>query len=146
MTGTFAPAAKIRLADTAPAACAACGQYDPDARHVDFGAAGDYGVAPAPDNIAGGGLVSIDDLILCERCVAGACGLLGLEDVSEHASEVERLERACEAADAQLAAARALLERQAEARSAGERLAALLGNRSTTPSRRQHKTTIEGGA
>src|SRR4051794_37227700 len=99
MSATCAPAAKIRLAETAPAACASCRERDPDARHVDFGAAGDYGMAPAPDNIAGGKLVSIDDLIVCEYCLADAAGVLGLEDVSDAAGEAERLERECEAAD-----------------------------------------------
>src|SRR4051794_14453564 len=111
MNATFAPAAKIRLAETAPAACASCGQRNPDARHVDFGAAGDYGMAPAPGNIAGAKLVSIDDLIVCERCLTDAASVLGLEDVSAQRSEAERLERTCEAAEAQFAAVAAQLER-----------------------------------
>src|SRR4051794_27403443 len=111
MSATFTPAAKIRVAETAPAACPSCGRRDSNARHVDFGAAGDYGMAPAPGNIAGAKLISIDDLIVCEHCLADAAGVLGLEDVSDLAGEVERLQRTCEAADVQLAAATCQLER-----------------------------------
>src|SRR4051812_32649755 len=143
MSGTFAPAAKIRLAETAPAACASCRRRDPDARHVDFGAAGDYGMAPAPGNIAGGKLVSVDDLIVCEHCLVDAAGVLGLEDVTERAGEVERLERECDATDAQLAAVTSQLERLTEAHRAGEQLAALLGVRPTTPAKGRRTTTTE---
>src|SRR3954464_13824073 len=143
MSATFAPAAKIRLAETAPPACASCGRRDLDARHVDFGAAGDYGMAPAPGNIAGAKLVSIDDLIVCEQCLADAASVLGLEDVGAQRSEAERLERECEAAEAQLSAVTSQLERLPEGRRAGEQLAALLGNRSTAPSKRRRITTTE---
>src|SRR4051794_41947721 len=100
MSGTFAPAAKIRLAETAPAACASCRRRDPDARHVDFGAAGDYGMAPAPHNIARAKLVSIDDLIVCEHCLTDAASVLGLREGTQRADEVARLPRACDAPDA----------------------------------------------
>src|SRR4051812_1793268 len=141
MSGTFAPAAKIRLAESAPAACASCRERNPDARHVDFGAAGDYGMAPAPDNIAGGKLVSVDDLIVCERCLVAAAGVIGLEDVSERAAEAERLERKCEVAEVQLAAVTSQLERMTEAERAGEQLAALLRDYPTVPPRRRRNTT-----
>jgi hypothetical protein len=143
MSGTFAPAAKIRLAETAPAACASCRRRDPDERHVDFGAAGDYGMAPAPDDIAGAKLVSIDDLIVCERCLTDAASVLGLEDVGAQRHEAERLERECETANAQLAAVTSQLERLAEAQRTGEELADLLGHRPTTRPKRRRTTTTE---
>lgn len=60
-----------RLASPPPSACAACfGQY-PDRRHVDFEAAYDGPV------LEGAARVAIDDLIVCENCLADGARILG---------------------------------------------------------------------
>jgi hypothetical protein len=90
MTDILVPAAKIREAHTPPVACSSCGGQYPDRRHVDFGSAGDYGMV-ASQNVAGGKMVSVDDLIVCDECLTAAAAVLGLADVTEAETRVERL-------------------------------------------------------
>jgi hypothetical protein len=90
MTDILVPAAKIREAQTPPVACASCGGQYPGRRHVDFGSAGDYGMVPS-QNVAGGKMVSVDDLVVCEECVTAAARVLGLGDVTEAEQRVDRL-------------------------------------------------------
>jgi hypothetical protein len=79
---------KIRLADHPPVFCAACFNADHEIRHVDFDAAADrgYGLRPGQEPI------SMDEIVLCERCVTLGAKLLGLEDVRPHQRTAERLE------------------------------------------------------
>jgi hypothetical protein len=76
---------KIRLAEVAPPACASCsGQYV-ERRHVDFGAAFDGPTFPAPESIAGGKVMTVDDLVVCEECIKAAARLLesAISDLNE---------------------------------------------------------------
>jgi hypothetical protein len=74
-------AAKIRLADTPPAACSSCfGQY-PDRRHVDFGASWDGPFLTG--QVTGATTVSIDDLVICDGCLTIAARELGLVEPGE---------------------------------------------------------------
>jgi hypothetical protein len=71
MNNTDGTSQKIRLTGT-PVACASCyGQYV-DRRHVDFGASTDGAVLAGPSNIAGGKGQSIDEVIVCDECLAAA--------------------------------------------------------------------------
>jgi hypothetical protein len=72
MTDILVPAAKIREAHT-PRRVRSCGGQYPDRRHVDFGSAGDYGMVPS-QNVAGGKMVSVDDLVVCDECLTAAAG------------------------------------------------------------------------
>jgi hypothetical protein len=90
MTDLLAPAAKIHLAETPPVACSSCGGQYTDRRHVDFGAGWD-GPMVAPGDVAGGKMVAVDDLILCEECVTFAATLVGMGDVAEHEQRIDRL-------------------------------------------------------
>lgn len=81
---TMSDAAQIRLAETPPAMCSACfGQY-PQRRHIDFGASWD---GPVLD---GAHRVSIDELVICEKCLLIAAKLLGTSKVNTR--ELRRLE------------------------------------------------------
>jgi hypothetical protein len=42
-------------------------------------------------NVAGGKMVSVDDLVVCEECLTTAAAVLGLGDVTEAEQRVERL-------------------------------------------------------
>jgi hypothetical protein len=82
---------KIRLTETPPVRCSSCyGQY-PDRTHVDFGAAWDGPTFP-DDEVAGGVIVTVDDLIICEDCLRDAGRLLGLEDPGDAARHLAELE------------------------------------------------------
>lgn len=120
-------AAKIHLAETPPLACSSCGTHTPDRRFVDFGAAWDGPMVPAPGDIAGAKLASIDDLVVCEECLTAAAGVLGLEDVATLEDEALRLERECVDAEERLAAVTAHVDQLTAARTAGEDLERLLG-------------------
>lgn len=79
-------ASRIRPAQPPPAYCSACfGQY-PDRRHVDFGASYD---GPVLENVAGGVPASIDDLVICEECLATAAKLIGHGDTTEKDAQIE---------------------------------------------------------
>src|SRR4051812_34743692 len=82
--------AKIHVAPTPPVACSSCGGQYPDRTHVDFGSAGDYGMAHA-EGVAGGKMVSIDDLVVCEECLTAAALCLGLEDGTELRARLQSL-------------------------------------------------------
>jgi hypothetical protein len=96
-----ASAAKIRVAVNPPTHCSSCFTQDPSKLHVDFGAAWD---GPTfRDDVAGAPLVvTVDDLVVCEDCLATAALLLpgdktaalvaGLEE--ENVGLRERLEGA----------------------------------------------------
>jgi hypothetical protein len=91
MTDLLAPAAKIHLAETPPVVCSSCfGQYT-GRRHVDFGAAWDGPMVPPDQSVAGGTMVSVDDLVICEECLRFAATLIGLGDVGERDERIERL-------------------------------------------------------
>jgi hypothetical protein len=89
----------MRLAEPAPAACSACHLSQPNLRHVDFQAAYDGpmfpgGVAGADGEITDAVPVSIDDLIICERCLCAAAAHVGLSDPGEMLAELEQLHAA----------------------------------------------------
>jgi hypothetical protein len=91
MTDLLAPADKIHLAETPPVVCSSCfGQYT-GRRHVDFGAAWDGPMVPPDQTVAGGKMVSVDDLVVCEDCLRFAAQLIGLGDVGERDERIERL-------------------------------------------------------
>lgn len=85
---------RIQLAEPAPPRCSGCFQAKPQERHVDFGAAYDGPVVPSIENVAG--LVGhvIEDLILCETCIAEAGKLVGLGDAGALTAERDQLEAA----------------------------------------------------
>jgi hypothetical protein len=66
------------------------GQYT-GRRHVDFGAAWDGPMVPPDQSVAGGKMVSVDDLVICEECLTFAAALVGLGDVSERDERIDRL-------------------------------------------------------
>lgn len=70
-----------------PQYCAACRNQDSAVRHVDFDAAVDrgYGDGPVP--------VSMDDLIICERCLREAALLVDMVDGEELKAELDRMEK-----------------------------------------------------
>lgn len=78
-----------RLAETRPPYCAACFQHPGEQRCVDFEAAFDGPVVagtPAP--------IPIDDLILCESCLAAAFAILDPQGLKETIAELEAAVRA----------------------------------------------------
>lgn len=77
------PEARIHLEQPAPPCCSACYQpSDPEKRYVDFGASTDGPVTTIVP-IEAVGVVGhvIDEIILCETCIAEAAKLVGLEAV-----------------------------------------------------------------
>jgi|DEB0MinimDraft_3_1074331.scaffolds.fasta_scaffold05315_3 hypothetical protein len=85
----------MRIAESVPAFCSACYGQEPDAIYVDFESAWD---GPIIDD-ANGMKISIDDLVICERCLLAAANLKGLDatkDLREENLElgvlVEKLE------------------------------------------------------
>jgi hypothetical protein len=73
-------ATKIRLASPPPSYCSSCyGQYT-ERRHVDFGAAYD---GPVLEGVEGGVPASIDDLVICEECLAAAAKVIGYDDAAK---------------------------------------------------------------
>jgi Asp-tRNA(Asn)/Glu-tRNA(Gln) amidotransferase A subunit family amidase len=88
--------ARIRAVSPAPAYCSGCFGAKPLMRHVDFGAAWDGPMLPLPADANVVGVVghSIDDLVLCEECIATAAKILGLEDVALVRAERDQLETA----------------------------------------------------
>ncbi len=84
----------MRLAETPPRYCASCyGQY-PDKRHVDFESAFDGPVFKDK-----GTNYPVDDLIICEDCLAAAAKKIGYIQRDEILKENFELGRACEAKD-----------------------------------------------
>lgn len=95
----------MRIAETTPPYCSACFGQEPDAKYVDFESAWD---GPVIDE--GNGLKqSIDDLIICERCLMAAANLKGLDSTKDMREEnlelgvlVEKLEEQIKAKDAMI--------------------------------------------
>jgi hypothetical protein len=84
-----------RVADPAPAYCAACFQAKPGSPHVDFGSAYDGPVLVDDAGVR----QSIDDLVVCESCVRDATRVLELhvapiDDVERDRAAAERDARA----------------------------------------------------
>lgn len=100
--------ARIHIVDPAPPYCAACYQAVPEKRHVDFGASTDGAVLPAALNDAVGvvGHV-IDEIVVCETCIAHAADLIGLGDVAELKERLAVSEARNDQLHAQLEATRA---------------------------------------
>lgn len=86
----------MRLTDVAPPACSGCYLSQPDVRHVDFEVAWDGpmfpdGVMQGDGETTTGVAVSIDDLIVCERCLRAAAALVDMTDPGETLAELEQL-------------------------------------------------------
>jgi hypothetical protein len=81
---------RIHLEQPAPPYCAACHQAVPDQRHVDFGASFDGPMLPALSDTVGTVGHSIDEVVICETCIAAAGRLLGLEDASDLREQLDR--------------------------------------------------------
>lgn len=97
----------MRIAQKTPPACACCGQPHmvSGGQWVDFEAAWD---GPVLDTGEGNSrvAVSIDDLVVCEKCVRQAGELIGLENapdlrgqISEQRKEIEELRKEVRAKD-----------------------------------------------
>jgi hypothetical protein len=126
MNTTDGTSQKIRLTGT-PVACASCyGQYV-DRRHVDFGASTDGAVLAGPSNIAGGKGQSIDEVIVCDECLAAAAELIGLEEATPLHAEIEELQQTLDDLAERLALTTAYVETLERAAQSRERLAALIG-------------------
>jgi hypothetical protein len=126
MNTTDGTSQKIRLTGT-PVACASCyGQYV-DRRHVDFGASTDGAVLAGPSNIAGGKGQSIDEVIICDECLATAAELIGLEEATPLHAEIEELQQMVDDLAERLARTTAYVETLEQAAQSRERLAALIG-------------------
>lgn len=93
---------KFHLASPPPSHCSSCfGQYT-ERRHVDFSANYD---GPVLQNVVGGVMTSIDELIICETCLTHAAKLIGLEPPGESQQELEQLrERLVEMSERHLGA------------------------------------------
>jgi hypothetical protein len=77
-----------RLAETRPPYCAACFQHPGELRCVDFEAAYDGPTIPgAPSPIP------IDDLVLCEQCLAAAFAILDPQGLKQTIAELEQAVR-----------------------------------------------------
>ena len=72
-----------RLATT-PAYCTSCYTQDTSLRHVDFEAAYDGPVIPGTPEP-----VPVDDLVICERCIAEAFDILDPQGLKERISALE---------------------------------------------------------
>jgi hypothetical protein len=101
---------KIHLTDKPPVACASCGGQYTDRRHVDFGAAYDGPTFPAED-VAGGTVVTVDDLIVCEQCVRDAGRVLGLVDPDAQTRQLEQQASQLQTLSERLAGALAYVNR-----------------------------------
>lgn len=77
-----------RLADTRPPYCAACFQRPAELRCVDFEAAYDGPVIPGQPEP-----VPVDDLIICECCLAEAFTLLDPQGLKQTIAELEQVVR-----------------------------------------------------
>jgi|SRR5215831_2007676 len=91
------------IAGKTPPYCSSCFQQQFDKRHIDFSVAWDGGTL----RDAGGTLITIDDLVLCEDCVRIASNVLShdadtelgreLRIAKERAAEQRRLRKEAEA-------------------------------------------------
>jgi hypothetical protein len=85
---------RIHLADLAPPHCSGCFQQKPQTPHVDFGAAYDGPAVPALEDTVGVVAHVIEDLILCEDCLATAAGLIGLTRAEKLQAALDQSEAA----------------------------------------------------
>lgn len=88
----------MRIAETPPVRCSGCyGQY-PDRVHVDFETAWDGPVFREAVATGDGGVqqtltVSIDELVLCDRCIRAAAALVNGVKPDPSAQRIAELER-----------------------------------------------------
>lgn len=75
-----------KIADTRPPFCASCFQFPGDKRCVDFEAAYDGPVIPGTPEP-----VPVDDLVICEDCLAEAFDLLDPQGLKETIQELTQL-------------------------------------------------------
>jgi hypothetical protein len=123
---------KIRLAEVAPPACASCsGQYV-ERRHVDFGAAFDGPTFPAPESIAGGKVMTVDDLVVCEECIKAAARLLDLVDAEPLESAISDLNEINGELSEKLAGAMAYVQQLEAEREGRQRLVDVLRPKART--------------
>jgi hypothetical protein len=98
---------RIHLADPSPPHCSACFQAKPAERHVDFSASTDGPVIP--EQFTGAvGVVGhvIDEIIICETCLAEAARLVGLEDAAKLRGQLDQALAANDRLHEQLAGTR----------------------------------------
>lgn len=107
--------ARIHIETPSPPCCSACYQAVPEKRHVDFGASTDGPVTNviAPDAIGVVGHV-VDEIIICETCIADAARLIGLEDVGTLREELDAALESNDALHDQLTSQRAGIEEALE--------------------------------
>jgi hypothetical protein len=92
----MAETGRIHLVEPAPPRCSSCWQQKPQKRHIDFGASWDGPTFPPFDNVAGGVVSTIDDLIICEDCIRDAAKLIGLGEHARLQQQLAELEQANE--------------------------------------------------
>lgn len=97
----------MKIADTPPVHCAACYGAYTDRRHVDFEASYDGpivegGYAGEDGRVETHIPVSIDDLIICDKCLTDAARLIGLGDVERLTAQLADKERELAEKDHQL--------------------------------------------
>jgi hypothetical protein len=85
---------RIHLAEPAPPHCSGCFQQKPQTRHVDFGAAYDGPALPALEGSVGVVAHVIEDLILCEDCLATAAEVVGLVRAEKLQAALDQAEAA----------------------------------------------------
>jgi hypothetical protein len=79
---------KITIADPPPVVCSSCGSQHVNLAHVDFGAAWDGPVVDLPETTIPH---VVDDLIVCEQCLAEAFRVLAWHHQPVH-EDVARLQ------------------------------------------------------
>lgn len=98
--------ARIHLTETPPPYCSSCFNAKPDSRFVDFDAAfeGPAFAAGHDTEVAGGGTVTTDTLMICEECLTSGAEQIGLGDITEHEARAVELEQQLEQLSDRLAA------------------------------------------
>lgn len=87
----------MKIAETPPVHCSSCWAQQTGKVHVDFESSYDGPVFNEEVATGDGGSVrnlsvAIDELIICEDCLAGAAALLGFERPDDQADKVAELE------------------------------------------------------
>lgn len=103
----MSPPARIHLAEPSPPYCAACYQAVPGKRHVDFGSSTDGPVLPSLGDVVGLVGHTIDEVVICETCIAEAAKLIGLEDAAALRGQLDAALESNDALHEQLAGTRA---------------------------------------
>lgn len=88
-----------RIAEPTPDQCSVCWQTRRDLRHVDFDQGTEGPVLRDEQNH----LVQIDQIVICEVCLAAGAKLVGLVDWAERQDEFDALQARAETAEAKLA-------------------------------------------